>query len=128
MSKLVATVDLILTPQGIVIPNTGTWTLIYFISQKNFAEGKNVMGGDDMMFTLQGWNAPPYIPGTVRSNGVVSIPKTSVKNLLEHGEFVMRLDDMGSVPMLGTTPLGVVESFVEPWRITDTGQVKCFSK
>ena len=129
MSILVATIDLILTPQGIVSPGSGSWSLVSFISQKNFAEGKSIMGGNDMMFTLVGWNAAGFIAGTVKSVGVVSIPKTAVKVLLEHGEFVMRLGDMGSVPMVGNLLVtGIPSFFSEPWIISDVGQTKVFAK
>ena len=121
---LVATINLILTPQGIVTPQTGTWTIISFISQKCFAENsKNIIGGP-MIFTLQGWNATGYIAGTVRSSGQVSIPPTATKVMVENGSLVMRINDMGSVPMVGTLIDGTQGSFNETWKITDPGQIK----
>ena len=128
MSKLCATLNLVLTPLGIVVPESGTWTIISFISTKNFAEGI-AMIADPFTFTLQDWSAAGHIPGSVRSSGVVTIPATAVKVKLENGMFVIRIEDTAALPMVGNLiGSGTINNFTENWIVSDPGQTKVLAK
>ena len=118
---LVAVEGLTLTPEGIVAPGSGTVTIVSVPSPKVFAEGRGVYK-DPLQFTVAGASASGYIPGTVATVGIAEIPVSATK-VLADGILVMRLFDFNpSVLMVGTTTAGVVQNFLEPWRITQTPQ------
>ena len=124
MALLLVAVDgLTLTPQGIVVPGSGTVTIVSVPSPKVLAEAKGVYK-TPLRFTVAGASAAGYVPGTVASVGTVEIPATATKCLAE-GILVMRINDQASVRMVGQLlGTGVTQFFNETWQITDPNQVK----
>ena len=124
MALLVAVLGVVLQPLGIVVPNTGTITIVSVPSPKVFGEGRGVYK-DSLLFTVTGANAAGYVAGTVATVGVASIPATAVK-LKAEGIFVMRILDQATVAMIGN--LAVIGQpptpFNEPWQISDPNQTK----
>ena len=120
---LAAVLGLVLTPQGIVVPNSGTVTIVSIPSPKVRAEGRGVYK-TPLRFSVAGASASGFIGGTVRSVGVVEIPATAIKCLAE-GILVMRINDQASVPMQGNVlGSGVIRNFQEGWAITNPNQTK----
>ena len=120
--KEIAVQGLTLSPQGIVTPGTGVLTIISTPSVKIKPEG-NGSYKTPLQFTLTGANAIGYDPGTVMTVGTASIVATAVK-VYADGVLVMRVDDQNlTVSMTGTIS-GTPTPFVEPWKITNAGQIK----
>ena len=122
MPEEFAVEGLMLLPLGIVIPNTGTVTIVSIPSPVVRCQGKHVYL-DPLLFTVVGASAAGYIAGSVQTVGVQMIPKTSTKNRSQ-GIFVMRDEDTNVVNMLGI-PIGglALVAFTEPWKIDDPAQM-----
>lgn len=120
--KEIAVQGLTLSPQGIVTPGTGVLTIISTPSVKVKPEG-NGSYKTPLQFTLTGANAAGYDPGTVMTVGTASIVATAVK-VYADGVLAMRVDDQNlTVAMTGMID-GTPTPFVEPWKITNAGQIK----
>ena len=120
--KEIAVDGLILTPQGIVTPGTGTLNITSTPSATVKPQSKGAYK-TPLTFTLAGANATGYDPGTVATVGPGSISATALK-VKADGVIVMRVDDQfATVAMTGTIS-GTPTPFVEPWKITNAGQTK----
>ena len=124
---LVSVVGTILRPLGIIVPDTGTITIVSVPSPSNFAEGRGVYR-HPLQFTVVGANAAGYIAGTVQTIGIAQISATATKYLVDV-ILVMRIGDMEvntmqGIPVGGTAPV----QFQEPWHIADPNQVKVLAE
>ena len=116
----IAVNGLTLTPQGIV--SGGVITITSIPSIKNKAGGQGIYEAP-LTFTFAGGNATGYDPGTVVTVGLGSIPATAIKVMKKSGPFVMRENDQAPAIAMTGTISGTPTPFVEPWKITNAGQV-----